>query len=152
MCVDINESLAMSWLLHWPPIIPSVSFLKRIWLDISTLAHRWIVASSSCSFRGVVRVAEWSRSRKCRSQFACNSTTNSSIASIRNSNVPIPERICLTSCLCCRKHGSLMLISATLCGWGRCFVADQLWLMERIREEEGLMRGDLSSASAVSVI
>jgi len=28
------------------------------------------------------------------------------------------------------------LISATLCGWGRCFVADQLWLMTRIREEE----------------
>ena len=28
------------------------------------------------------------------------------------------------------------LISATLCGWGRCFVADQLCLMTRIREEE----------------
>jgi len=28
------------------------------------------------------------------------------------------------------------LISATLCGWGCCFVADQLWLMTRIREEE----------------
>jgi len=28
------------------------------------------------------------------------------------------------------------LISATLCGWGRCFVADQLWLRTRIREEE----------------
>jgi len=27
------------------------------------------------------------------------------------------------------------LISATLCGWRRCFVADQLWLMARIREE-----------------
>ena len=28
------------------------------------------------------------------------------------------------------------LISATLCGWRRYFVADQLWLMTRIREEE----------------
>jgi len=28
------------------------------------------------------------------------------------------------------------LISATLCGWRRCFVADQLWLMKRIQEEE----------------
>ena len=28
------------------------------------------------------------------------------------------------------------LISATLCGCGRCFVADQLWLMTRIREEQ----------------
>jgi len=28
------------------------------------------------------------------------------------------------------------LISATLCGWRRCFMADQLWLMTRIREEE----------------
>jgi len=28
------------------------------------------------------------------------------------------------------------LISATLCGWWRCFVADQLWFMTRIREEE----------------
>ena len=28
------------------------------------------------------------------------------------------------------------LISATLCGWRCCFVADQLWLMSRIREEE----------------
>ena len=28
------------------------------------------------------------------------------------------------------------LISATLCGWRRCFVADQLCFMTRIREEE----------------
>ena len=28
------------------------------------------------------------------------------------------------------------LISATLCGWRRCFVADQLWFMTRIREDE----------------
>ena len=28
------------------------------------------------------------------------------------------------------------LISATLCGWRRCFMADQLWLMTCIREEE----------------
>ena len=28
------------------------------------------------------------------------------------------------------------LISATLCRWRRCFVADQLWLMTHIREEE----------------
>jgi len=30
------------------------------------------------------------------------------------------------------------LISATLWGWSRCFVADQLWFMTRIREEEVL--------------
>ena len=29
-----------------------------------------------------------------------------------------------------------LLISATLCGWRRCFMADQLWLMKCIREEE----------------
>ena len=28
------------------------------------------------------------------------------------------------------------LISATLCGWRRCFLADQLWFMTRIREEQ----------------
>ena len=28
------------------------------------------------------------------------------------------------------------LILATLCGWRRCFVADQLWFMTSIREEE----------------
>jgi len=28
------------------------------------------------------------------------------------------------------------LISATLCGWRRCFVADQLWFMTCMREEE----------------
>ena len=28
------------------------------------------------------------------------------------------------------------LISATLCGWIRCFVADQLWFVTRIREED----------------
>ena len=28
------------------------------------------------------------------------------------------------------------LISATLCGWKRCFVADKLWFMTCIREEE----------------
>ena len=27
------------------------------------------------------------------------------------------------------------LISATLCGWRHCFVADQLWFMTRVREE-----------------
>jgi len=27
------------------------------------------------------------------------------------------------------------LISATLCGWKRCFVADQLWLMKCIQED-----------------
>ena len=31
------------------------------------------------------------------------------------------------------------LISATLCGWRRCFVADQLWLMTRMRVEEELL-------------
>jgi len=31
------------------------------------------------------------------------------------------------------------LISATLCGWGRCFMADQLWLMKCIREEDFLV-------------
>ena len=28
------------------------------------------------------------------------------------------------------------LVSATLCGWRRCFVADQLWFMTLIREEK----------------
>jgi len=32
------------------------------------------------------------------------------------------------------------LILATLCGWRHCFVADQLWFMTRIREEEGCLR------------
>ena len=32
------------------------------------------------------------------------------------------------------------LISATLCGWRRCFVADQLWLMTRIREEDSVLQ------------
>jgi len=31
------------------------------------------------------------------------------------------------------------LISATLCRWKRCFVADQLWLMSRIQEEKVLL-------------
>ena len=31
------------------------------------------------------------------------------------------------------------LIPATLCGWRRCFAADQLWLMKRIREEDFLL-------------
>jgi len=30
------------------------------------------------------------------------------------------------------------LISAALCRWSRCFLADQLWFMTRIREEEEL--------------
>ena len=37
------------------------------------------------------------------------------------------------------------LISATLCGWGRCFVADQLWLMTCIREEEVMSHLGLKS-------
>jgi len=31
------------------------------------------------------------------------------------------------------------LILATLCGWRRCFVADQLWFMTLIREEEEVL-------------
>ena len=38
------------------------------------------------------------------------------------------------------------LISATLCGWRRCFVADQLWLMTRIREEKQHQSTVLSTA------
>ena len=34
------------------------------------------------------------------------------------------------------------LISATLCGWRRCFVVDQLWFMTRIREEDLLKTND----------
>ena len=37
---------------------------------------------------------------------------------------------------CPDKTEWLRLISATLCGRIRCFVADQLWFMTRIREEE----------------
>jgi len=41
---------------------------------------------------------------------------------------------------CCRilspDKTEWQLISATLCRWRRCFVADQLWLMKRICEEE----------------
>ena len=44
------------------------------------------------------------------------------------------------------------LISATLCGWGRCFVADQLWLRTRIREEEELWSGIMSHDEAVGSI
>jgi len=42
------------------------------------------------------------------------------------------------------------LISATLCGWRRCYVADQLWFTKRIREEEfrgqrsGVVSGEIS--------
>ena len=32
------------------------------------------------------------------------------------------------------------LISATLCGWRHCFVADQLWFMTRIWEEEAITK------------
>jgi len=34
------------------------------------------------------------------------------------------------------------LISATLCRWRRCFVADQLWFMTCIREEEEVALGE----------
>jgi len=36
----------------------------------------------------------------------------------------------------CPDKTEWQLISATLCGWRRCFVVDQLWLMKCIREEE----------------
>ena len=40
----------------------------------------------------------------------------------------------------CPDKTEWQLISATLCGWRRCFVVDQLWLMKCIREET-LRRG-----------
>ena len=36
----------------------------------------------------------------------------------------------------CTEETEWRLISATLCRWRRCFVADQLWFMTCIREEE----------------
>jgi len=42
-------------------------------------------------------------------------------------------------------------ISATPCGWRRCFVSDQLWFMTRIREEEeaGIGEQNLNSIQRV---
>jgi len=41
-------------------------------------------------------------------------------------------------------------ISATLCRWRRCFVADQLWVMTCIREEEEVYQyGNLTTYAAV---
>ena len=37
------------------------------------------------------------------------------------------------------------IISATLCGWRCCFVADQLWFMTRIREEDRVCGGSTSA-------
>ena len=42
------------------------------------------------------------------------------------------------------------LISATLCEWRRCFVADQLWFMTRIQEEEEGWRIALETLVATS--
>jgi len=44
------------------------------------------------------------------------------------------------------------LISDTLCGWRRCFVADQLWFITRIREEEELKTVPFKSLSTVSYL
>ena len=44
------------------------------------------------------------------------------------------------------------LISAILCGWRHCFVADQLWLMTCIREEEEWLPVWLSGSTLVSII
>ena len=43
------------------------------------------------------------------------------------------------------------LISAILCGWRHCFVADQLWLMTCIREEEEWLPVWLSGSTLVSI-
>ena len=42
------------------------------------------------------------------------------------------------------------LISATLCGWRRCFVANQLWFMTRIREEEEDCQCDVLTVVSLS--
>jgi len=42
------------------------------------------------------------------------------------------------------------LISATLCGWRRCFVVHQLWLMIRIQEERRLNLWDVSTTERPS--
>ena len=43
------------------------------------------------------------------------------------------------------------LISATICGWRRCFVADQLWLIKCIREEEVTSNPDFKVAILFNV-
>ena len=43
------------------------------------------------------------------------------------------------------------LISATLCGWRRCFVADQVWFMTRIREEGEVVNVSSSCCTLVTV-
>jgi len=49
------------------------------------------------------------------------------------------------SCPLTKLNGGL--ISATLCGWRRCFVADQLWLIKHIREEKISPRGSYGRGS-----
>ena len=43
------------------------------------------------------------------------------------------------------------LISATLCGWRRCFVADQLWLMTRIRKEDHCEMAALNECTQICI-
>jgi len=44
------------------------------------------------------------------------------------------------------------LISATLCGWRHCFVADQLWFMTCIREEEKVTKYILTQYNNKTVL
>ena len=144
----------------WPRSVPSLLYqLKqttRQWpvyqLQIiqcgSTLYSKWLIMSSNRSeFECVLSAG-----------FLCLLLPNSKKFSTSLDMFPLSLLRCLQKEMATYSHWSVSLwrdpndvshcrilspdktewrlISATLCGWGCCFVADQLWLMTRIREEE----------------
>jgi len=66
---------------------------------------------------------------------ACRTEGNGDLQTLICVLVARPRR-CLTLSNPVPWQNWIRLISATLCGWRRCFVADQLWFMTCTREEE----------------
>ena len=138
-----------------PPLLRLTS-RKLLWLDLqpvdikSRWRHNWKsaqVVNSHLVCDPTIRQISLGNSGLCWTVFARN----------RDTAVPAEGNGDLQTLICVlvvrpRRYSTLSnpvlwqnrLISATLCGWRRCFMADQLWFMTRIREEEEVRQNTLT--------
>ena len=136
------------------PPLPRLTSIKPLWLDLQPvdIKSRW---RHNCKSAQVVNShlvcdptirqpgldlprQQWSLLNRCRTEKGHCGACRRKWWLYRHRSVSLwrdPDDVPLCRILSPDKT-EWRLISSTLCGWRRCFVADQLWFMTRIREEE----------------
>ena len=147
---------------HWQPDILSPPLLrltarKPLWLDLqpvdikSRWRHNWksaqvvnshLVCDPTIRQPGFEFSTSLGNSGLCWTVFARNRDTAMPAEGNGDLQTPIcvlvtrPRRCLTLSNTVPWQNWMAAYHGYTLCGWRRCFVADQLWFMTRIREED----------------